>query len=94
VVTTTRLDRAADTEILNSIVPETCSPGRGGGEATVVRGERSLPAGRPAPTWSRRFPDGVDSITLSDGDAEAALPPVVLHGLLGSSDGSGPTRCI
>jgi len=33
--------------------------------------------------WESPFSDDADSITLSDGDAEVALPRVVLHGLVG-----------
>ncbi|GMF57182.1 unnamed protein product [Phytophthora fragariaefolia] len=55
-VTTTRLDRAATTERHRSGVPGTCSFGEAGEELALLEEERSLPAGRPAPTGSRRFP--------------------------------------
>ncbi|GMF24892.1 unnamed protein product [Phytophthora fragariaefolia] len=55
-VTTTRLDRAAAAEIHRSVVPGTCSFCEAGEKVTSLTEERSLPARRPAPTGSRRFP--------------------------------------
>ncbi|GMG14886.1 unnamed protein product [Phytophthora fragariaefolia] len=55
-VTTIWLDRAAATEKHRSVVPGTCSFCEAGEELTSLTHERNLPAGRPAPTGSRRFP--------------------------------------